>query len=553
MERYDIEVGKRRELSPVRVLTNPGNQPLTNPGNLPISTSFKVPFPTENPLSRASPDEILKYSPDILCLYVEYGSTLQGLDRNLRWFGKWGNKELLKYPPFKEKSLIVKSQLVREIVIIIDNDRNLGYSVNNQDGPYQVVTILDFPSEHLGYDSIDVIDIFAGDPNNAVKILRSLRQLPLLGFTDEKVPGYTGAVKKISSRLDTRDLLDKVAPIKMIYWKLGYYLLTLRNARSSPIYESMKPLGIDVSGGNTVALQETIRPAIDIALGKYKDLMKAMKDTGLGVEENIYDNIHDATPLAGTPSMDKFDYTNLDAISEICTILDKASVYEKALLSEGGWRLLKLGNIQDVKNLYSIASDILTKCLYNACQQEMMDVLSTYLPKISKDPLIFTPAPINVDVSWFFSLRDIAEAYFYISQRPSSTISALKSKDRKRFIRDYLVDLNVKYVPEPRNVLSSEGPKKDPSLSVNDRLNKYLPLSMMNWENSYLTGKIIFDACTLNDTSFFYIESIEIEMKPDMLYKSAIGGADREGSDEVSAVKTFIIEPEGTLYILWNL
>ena len=328
--------------------------------NLPISQDFRLPIPEANPVSKASIADISQYSPEILCLYVQRGNAPNKRGNNYQLSGQWANIQILRHEAIKKRTIIVPSKLVRENVYIVSNDKELGYPINNEDGPYQVVAVLDAPGEdiNIGSNLLKLIELLDIEPNNVKETLDTINNLNLLGIALE--PSYQRILDKLRKSLYADDL-KKIAPIAMIYYRLGYYLLVDRSESEGEIYIEKGDM-LDITQGSMTdkAHDNIILPALTTKAAGYQKLIKGLNERkGLEKGAVILDSMLTSVLIvSGTSSMDTFDYTELDGIFDLGRYFDSkkfVKIFTEALLSQGGWRLLKIGDISQVKVIGKIS------------------------------------------------------------------------------------------------------------------------------------------------------------------------------------------------------
>jgi len=173
--------------------------------------------------------------------------------------------------------------------------------------------------------------------------------------------------------------------------------------------------------------------------------------------------------------------------------------------------------------------------------------VTTFLPKTLDPPEVtYIPATIDVNVSWFFSLKDIARAFLNMS------------KDMVG--RNKTVSLDVRQIEDTSNGwinLDAGHESLYPgTVSFNRKLGTYVPLQNMDWGNTYIKGKIIYESCVnyYLKTRFYYVEPIEVE-SIGMSYNKLI---DRDfdlrlliGNKGASKISKVDITNEGDLLVTW--
>ena len=520
-----------------------------------VSTSFKSLIPERNPVSKLSIADISKYSPDVLCLYTQRGNALDGRSRDYQLLGKWADLKILEYEAIKKRTIIVPSQLVRREVTIVDNDRELGYpditNLSLKDGPYQVVAILDVPGEdiNIGASLLKIIDLLEVKDNNVKETLGTIKGLDILGLLLE--PSSLKILANLRRELYVSDL-RKPAPIIMIYYRIGYYLLVYRSTTDKDIYavnttEAIVPRG---SASKNV-LDNVIVPGVKSRAIPYEKLSDYME--ARGKDSHILRSISTMPMLeAGTSSMDSFDYTQLDGIFDLGKYFndsDFLKIFIDALLSQGGWRLLKIGDISQIKVIGEVSYDYLNKILVNASQQEMLDVVTTFLPRLVDPPEVpYIPATIDVNVSWFFSLKSIANALTHMSKKSDARGTYIDEGQFKEQMNT-LIDLDVK---------SKRGPSRFKKIvSFNEKLGAYVPLQNINWENTYIKGAIIYYSIygPYLDMKFYYVESLDSTTFPSAYDRTVPRDFDdrsindNEGASNISRVN---ITGDGNLAVTWS-
>ena len=506
-----------------------------------ISTSFTV--PVDNPTVSLGIEDLKAYSPD-LC-YIQEGS----LGKSQVWVGNWASINILEYPSLKRRSLIVPSNLIRENVVMMGNGRKLGCSNNDEDGPYQVVLVLDScesleslkevslkevslsarslkeasPSDQsleilsrkplkIDYQGETVVKMLEKEVkrDNLREIHSILETLPLLGFINKKDPGYKKIIKRLS-----RDIYIhcKYPQTNIAYYPVGYYHLLQRSIvdyRKGSMLEQEILSKEDIDYVENVVISATRKANKEASLRSLEILPCCNAGYRMYIEI--------PTILAATSDMSKYDFSTLDNFFQLAKMLKVKDLFEDVLLSEGGWRLFHIPGAEEIKCLPLIDNRLFHRALVNASEQEVADVVVTHLKSIPSDKT-FNPSPLDLRVSWFFCLKNIMDIWLKTEEYHGDDPIIKHAK--------CLSNLSLKFSHDDESFI--------------ENLSKYVKLSAIDWSNTYISGKIIYDLCEYGSSKprFYYLIP-EVNV-----------GDDYDNSHGKAAIKDMKVKKNGRLTVRW--